>query len=53
MIKIAITDEAFAAVEATLPLGTVGVEPRPNAGNLARRWGAQPAAPHARPGREL
>jgi hypothetical protein len=30
MIKIAVTPEAFAAVEATLPLGTVGVEPKPN-----------------------
>ena len=30
MIPIAITAEAFAAIEATLPLGTVGVEPKAN-----------------------
>jgi hypothetical protein len=38
MIKIAITDEAFAAVEATLPLGTVGVEPRPNEKGEREIW---------------
>ena len=55
MIKIAVTPEAFAAVEATLPLGTVGVEPKPNEEGEREiwRWGAQPAAPHARPWREL
>jgi hypothetical protein len=57
MIRIAITAEAFAAIEATLPLGTVAVEPKANEKGKREiwldEWGAQPAAPHARPRREL
>jgi hypothetical protein len=38
MIKIAVTAEAFAAIEATLPLGTVGVEPKPNEKGEREIW---------------
>ena len=38
MIKIAITAEAFAAVEATLLLGTVGVEPMANENGEREIW---------------
>jgi hypothetical protein len=38
MIKIAVTAEAFAAIEATLPLGTVGVEPKANEKGEREIW---------------
>ena len=38
MIKIAVTPEAFANVEATLPLGTVGVEPMANEQGEREIW---------------
>jgi hypothetical protein len=38
MIRITITAEAFAAIEATLPLGTVGVEPKPNEKGEREIW---------------
>jgi hypothetical protein len=38
MIRIAITAEAFAAIEATLPLGTVGVEPKANEKGEREVW---------------
>jgi hypothetical protein len=38
MIKIAVTPEAFAAIEATLPLGTVGVEPMANEKGEREIW---------------
>jgi hypothetical protein len=48
MIKIAVTAEAFAAVEATLPLGTVGVEPKPNEMGEREIWHVR-AVRQARP----
>jgi hypothetical protein len=38
MIKIAVTQEAFAAIEVTLPLGTVGVEPKANENGEREIW---------------
>jgi hypothetical protein len=38
MIRIAITAEAFDAIEATLPLGTVGVEPTANEKGEREIW---------------
>jgi hypothetical protein len=38
MIRIAITPAAFDAVAATLPLGSVGYEPKLNERNECRIW---------------
>jgi hypothetical protein len=38
MIRISITAEAFAAIEATLPLGTVSVEPKANENGEREIW---------------
>jgi hypothetical protein len=38
MIRLAITAEAFEAIKATLPLGSVGFEPEPDAKDERYLW---------------
>ncbi len=38
MVRIGITDAAFEAIAATLPLGSVGFEPEPNAEGERQIW---------------
>jgi len=56
MIRIAITPAAFAAIAATLPLGSVGYEPQTNAKGERLIWleaAVVPSHGHARPRRAL